>query len=349
MPIHSKNISNISEFPKQIGFSACKGGKFDEIFKEFIEKGEISIAITNAMSNALGDHMIGMKALKNFREELSKYIPNDKIIINLFQLSPDRLRPITQQWEGVWQQIFIMPSKLNILVAHDAMIDFGGLLTYENFGNQSLMDFFEDAFSTKGLKISPERRRMSYTPDQSSKEKINSLMKIVRRKANGRKIVLYHHLSTTPIRSIPNSLAKIHVEEIINKSDFFVVSALGIDFENDRFLNLNNYSKGIDEFASIISECDGVITVDTLALHLSDVFSKPTVAIFSGIDPEKRCSDYPFVKSISLEKEGGLLKGQHKIEFHLPCALEKIEHSKKLFKSLNIEEVISKLKNLGLE
>lgn len=84
-PIIAKDIERIPGFPEQLGFSK---EAFKKTFEKYIEKGEISIAITNAMSNAIGDHMIGMTALRNFREELSKYIPNEKITINLFQLSP---------------------------------------------------------------------------------------------------------------------------------------------------------------------------------------------------------------------------------------------------------------------
>ena len=82
------------------------------------------------MSNAIGDHMIGMIALRNFREELSKHIPDDKITINLFQLSPYKLRQITEQWKGVWQNVFIMPSSLDVLLSHDVLFDLGGFLLY---------------------------------------------------------------------------------------------------------------------------------------------------------------------------------------------------------------------------
>ena len=179
-------------------------------------------------------------------------------------------------------------------------------------------------------------------------------MNIVRKKSNpvdisGRSpdnpILLYHNLSTTPLRSIPNSLAKKHIEEILENSNFFVVSATGLNFEHERFLNLNQYSSDLDDFASIVSEVDAVITVDTCAYHLADAFSTPTVAIFSTIDPSKRCENYPFVKGVLLE-ENGILKDCHKVEVHDPDASEKIEHSKKLFGSLDIKSILQDLAEL---
>ena len=350
-PILAKDIERIPNFPERLGFSKKP---FEETFKKYIEEGEISIAITNAMSNAIGDHMIGMIALRNFREELSKHIPDDKITINLFQLSPYKLRQITEQWKGVWQNVFIMPSSLDVLLSHDVLFDLGGFLLYESFDKQPLMSFFEEVLSIKSLNIDKDKKRIIYKPNDQSKKKIRSLMNIVRKKSNpvdesGRSpdnpILLYHNLSTTPLRSIPNSLAKKHIEEILENSNFFVVSATGLDFEHERFLNLNQYSSDLDDFASIISEVDAAITVDPCAYHLADAFSTPTVAIFSTIDPSKRCENYPFVKGVLLE-ENGILKDCHKVEVHDPDASEKIEHSKNLFKSLKIQDVLNDLSEL---
>lgn len=350
-PIPIKDIQRIPNFPEQVGFSKKP---FEKTFEKYIKKGKISIAITNAMSNAMGDHMIGMIALKNFREELAKHIPDENITINLFQLSPYKLKNITQQWEGLWQQIFILPSSLNVLLSHDALFDLGGLLLHENFDNQSLMSFFEEALSIKCLNIEKNRKRITYNPSKDSKQKIKALMNLVRKKANpvdsegcspDNPILLYHNLSTTPLRSIPNSLAKKHILEILENSNFFVVSATGLDFEHERFLNLNKHSEDLDDFASIISEMDGIITVDTSTYHLADAFSVPTVAIFSTIDPSKRCEDYPFVKGILLE-ESGILKDCHKVEVHDPDIKEKLEHSKKLFESLDIKNVLQDLSEL---
>lgn len=337
-------ISKHKSFPKHIGFD--ESFNLQALLEPYKGKNQVKIAFVNAMSNALGDHLIGMKAFDYWQEKVREYLSGSDVSITLFQLNPMRLAPITKQWHPKFQQIYMMPNRVQRLVEHDLYIDLGSLLLRENFGNQPMIDFFFEALSIDPKTVPNDKKRISYSlpENQQLTDSMNQIFKTIR--STGRPVLLFHHKSTSAVRQMSDERARVIVKNIIDNSDYFVISACGLEFTDKRFLDLSRFSNSTDAFASIISRCDGIITVDTSTYHFADAFNKPTVVLFTTIEPEYRIKYYPYTRGIMLEEKGGSLYGRHKSSKKQELAEKENQTVDKMFASLDINKVLSELKSI---
>ena len=327
------------QFPLHIGFYKSWEEMISAVRNKYPGKTKFSLAILNAMSNAIGDHLIGMQAFDVYQERLRKELGD--VDISLFQLNPYRVSPITKQWHGKYQHLYMLPNRLERLMQHDLFVDLGTLLLRDNFGNQPMVDFFLEALSIDASSVPGERKRIKYQADSSSLEQLTPIMKTIR--SRGKPVLLFHRTSTSPIRMMSPARARQMIGEIIKSSDYFVVTADQLEYQNKYFMDLSRYSQNLEQFAAIISQVDAVITVDTSTYHLADAFSTPTVALFTTINPEYRVKYYPFVESIMLEEENGPLYGHHKASQDERTAKEEFAYVENKWASLNVSDVLHKL------
>ena len=331
-----KSITDHDQYPKDVGFKS----NLEEAYGQFEGKEKVSVAIMNAMSNAYGDHLIGCNALSVFRKRLKEKYPNTEFIFNLFQLNPLRHAPITKQWGDCFNTAGTMPVKLNLFFSHDAYIDLGGLILFEKFNTMPMTDFFLHALSIDPETVHDEDKRIKYELDPKSQYIMKILDEHIRKRANGRPVLFFHSKATTPIRSMPEKKAKRLVKGIIDKSDYFVISASGLKMKNSRHMDVSNFSHSFDDFAAIISNSDAVVTVDTSTVHLAECFQKPTVSYFTCVDPKYRTKYYPLNKSIMIEKEGGMIHGKHKFDPNSEKGKEAEKYSCKLWDRVTADKVI---------
>jgi hypothetical protein len=323
--------------PPDIGF----GKLTDEHIKQFRKRQQIRVAIINGMSNAVGDYLIGMQAFLYWHEMISRKIKPCKLSASFYQISPHRLMNITQQWTDKIGQIYLLPSPLSTLMEHDAYIDLAGLVTLANFATSPMIDFFFSSLSIDPDTVPAEKKRNKYIIPLENKRIINEIFQIIR--LRHKKILLFHPSATSELRSINIPKAREIVRQILQKTDFFVVSAVGIDYQHKRFLDLSPHSATVDDFAAIISNVDNIITVDTATYHIADAFSIPTVALFTSIKPEYRIKYYPYCAGIMLEKEDGFIFGKHKLAKEKKLRDEQLAYVDDLWSHLDVDFVLSQL------
>jgi len=336
--VDSNMISGLSGFPKNIGFQTLKG------LEQFKGQSEIKIAIVNAMSNSIGDHLIGMRAFDYWHKKVSEMFPETKITISFFQLNPHNLADITKQRSEKIDHLYMLPSSTSKLMENDAFIDLGTLLLKEGFNTEHMIDFFLKSLSIDHTTVPIEEKRMKYTISEDPINQIKEMMKSI--KSEGRPILLFHHTSTTPIRSIDELNATRIVNEIIEKSEYFVVSTSDLNFQNNRFENIRHHSLSFDHFAAIISQADGMITVDTCTYHVADAFSIPTLVLFSSIDPDLRSKYYPYVTPIMVESKDGMLYGKHKAATDKDELKKELDYLSSLWDKIDVTELLKKLKDV---
>lgn len=338
--IEPPQIVDHDKFPMHIGFFKQWEKMIADIKDRFPGNNPLKLAISNAMSNAIGDHLIGMSAFDYYREKLIKDLGRD-LDISFYQLNPYRVSPITKQWHGKYQHIYMLPNRLARFVDNDIFVDLGTLLLRDNFGNQPMIDFFLEALSIDPDTVPNEAKRMKYKTDPEIDAKLDKTFRII--KSKGRPILLFHRSSTSPIRYMSDARARQMISDIIKKSDYFVVSADRLEYQNQRFMDLSHLSPDLDHFAGIISKVDGVVTVDTSTYHFSDAFSKPTVVLFTTINPDFRIRYHPYARSIMLEKEGGRLYGRHKASKDEAEAKQEIAYADKMWDRISASDVLKAL------
>lgn len=333
VPIDQSFISSVEGFPTHIGFD-----NLELQLRKFKGKQEVKIAILNGMSNAIGDHLIGMQAFDHWYKTVTELLPESKIIISFFQLTPQKLAPITRQWADKIDHLYVLPSNTHRLMDQDAFVDLGGLLARDGFNTEHMFDFYLKALSLDPKRFDDSTKRIKYQLPEQPLKQIQQVMDAIRSK--GRPILLFHHTSTTAFRQMDKERSKKFVAEIIEKSEYLVVSADGLDYQNERFIDISRFSISLDHFASIISEVDAIITVDTLTYHLADAFNTPTVVLFTSVDPNLRAKYYPHVEGIMYEEKDGPLYGLHNKHF---ITEEDLKHLDQLWDKLDVDEILQKL------
>jgi len=204
-----------------------------------------------------------------------------------------------------------------------------------------MIDFFFEALSLDPKTVPDEVKRNQFNVVPEARAATDQIFNVIRSK--GRPILLFHRSSTSPIRHLTDARARQMIREIIDKTDYFVISADGLELQNPRFMDLGRFSTTLDNFASIISRSDALITVDTSTYHLADAFSIPTVVLFTTINPEYRTKYYPFAEHIMLEEEGGKMYGRHKCSQDKEEAKKEIAYIESKWDGLKIDTILEKL------
>lgn len=334
------SIVNIDGFPKDIGFS-----NLEEKLEQFKGKKEVKISILNAMSNAFGDHLIGMTAFNYWHDKVCEILKDSKITISFFQLNPNVLSPITKQFADKVDCLYFLPNNLTKLLEQDAYIDLGTLLLKDSFYTENMVDFFFKALSVEPNSVPQECKRIKYSIPEECLQKTSEYLNKIK---SSNKIVLFHHESSSALRSINLEKAQSVVIEILEKkSDWIIVSALDLNVKHDRFVNIKQASSSIDEFSSIIALVDGIITVDTCTYHIADSFNVPTVVLFTTIDPDLRIRYYPYVKAIMYEDKDGKIFGKHKSSPEEAECKKELDYLEKLWEKIDVDAIIQKLDSIS--
>ena len=321
--------------PEHIGFQ-----RLESVVEKYRGKDTFKLAILNAMSNAIGDHLIGMQAFDYFYDKLQALLPETRLEISFYQINPYRLGSITKQWQDKYSHIYMLPNKASQLASNDAFIDLGSLILRESFDTQPMIDFFLEALSIDPQEVPPERKRMKFQAQKQ--EQIELAFNNIR--LQGRPVLLFHHTSTSGVRQMTEPRARKFLTDILEHSDYFVVSADHLDFSHKRFRNLNYLSRSsVDNFASVVSHVDAVISVDTVTYHLADAFDIPTVVLFTTIEPDRRIKYYPRTAAIMLEDKNGRLYGKHKDSANPDKAKLDIEYLDDKWSQLEVQQVLQLL------
>ncbi len=253
---------------------------------------KIRVAIINGMGGGIGDNIVGMSALNIFYDRLMRHF--EEVEIGIFTLRP-RAIPILKQ-ETIVNEIYLMPSPTELLFSYDAYIDLSRMTGWPIF-KQEMVDFYLQAMSIDPKSVAPEQKRCFVKLNERVKQEIDIYLKAL--KASKRKLLLFHPFSSAPIRSIPKEIIPQILENLIQQTDYLIISVHRLEFSHPRLVCLDHLSRfGFDYYTYIISQMDAIITVDTATYHIGDAFSIPTVVLFTSIPPEHRISYYPFVEGI---------------------------------------------------
>lgn len=328
-------LKTFVKLPVSIGF-----GCLEENLKVFQGRSDFKLAIFNAMSKATGDHLIGMQAFNYFQDQLRRTLGDTRVEIDFYQSNPFNVAPITRQWRSKFDKVMALPNTVSQLREYDAFIDLGDLLMRDSFGIQPMIDFFYEAFSLDASTIPLENKRMKYGLSNDLKDRMACKMREV---SGGKPVLLFHHTATTPIREMPDVHARRIISDIIDKSVFHVVTARPLEFQHERFTDISSESKTLDDFAAIIANAHALVSVDTVAYHLADAFSVPSVVIFTSINPDLRIRYYPYAQSIMLEEESGMLYGLHKASEDKAVYQDQIAYVESLWSKLTADEILTKL------
>ena len=286
----------------------------------------------------MGDNLIGMSALRILRRRLEEEFP---VEIQLFQVDPDEVDPICRRGDTV-DAVFQLPITLDQFLELDAYVDLCS--KFGTVNRLPFVDWYLAAFSILPESVSDAEKRNQFIVDKEVNAEIQERISHLRDR--GRPLLQFHHRADVKLRSMPEKLAIEWVQQLVDDTEFLVVSALPLPFQHDRFVDLSSHSRSLDHFAAIISNVDAMISVDTLSYHLADVFEVPTVALLTTIDPDLRTRYYPYVEGKLISERDGLLFGLNTSTGDREQKRSQVEVVKRYWREVDFNEVLEMLERV---
>lgn len=295
-------------------------------------KKTINIVIVNGLGTAFGDNIAGLGALQRLTNLLS---PN-KINFYLMQTMNARSKPIFMRSKNVILKNNCMP--INGFFKMDLIINLTGMLGFPEFNALPLAQF-----QSKMLSISKLIPKSSlHTKLHLGKNKSNAISFYLKQFFdNDRPIILMHPQASSPLRTMPEAKAVSITNQLI-KSGFNVVCALEnkIKLDSPNFTSVSKFSKSIDDLKHVIAACDGVISVGTVAYHISAALSKPTLLLPTVKADIESAKILPEVLTWLPKKNEELIFDKHKSRLE-----EDLNVAKKIWNNVNATNLVNSFKN----
>ncbi|MGB9674913.1 MAG: glycosyltransferase family 9 protein, partial [Nanopusillaceae archaeon] len=290
------------------------------------------ILILNGFISGIGDNLVGMAALKVFDKI---YRPKFKSIsYDIYNENYMRIKDTLQRYNYI-SNYLDFPQDATNLNSYDAILDLDDIHAWYEFQTMPMVDCFLYVMGIDPSQVDPEDKRIVFDTNDNAKREIKLIFDGIRFKSK-KPIILFQYESSSKIRGIFNKEILIDIiNKLIKRSGYNIVILNDLDYDHFRLLKMKKFSPNLDYFAEIINNVDGVICTDTSAYHLADSYSKPTIALFTSINPNLRVKYYPTVEPIYLPgSDNNRLFGKFD-----SLDKEDLAYVDSLWKSLDIDEI----------
>lgn len=300
---------------------------------------ELRIAVVNGVGGGIGDTIMGLPALREARRVLAAEGCHVHLEMLVSEATYDRVREIYEAVDFI-DGARTLPISLRDLCGYDAFFDTGGLAHRSDFSTMPMVDFFFKLFGIDHRKVPPGRKRIRLKlPRQVDPVLKRRLLEL---KARGKRLLLFHPLASTPLRSVPQSEAPRLLQALIDDGRYQVIVMAPVRCDDDRVIDLTACSGTRAGLVYLVSQMDAILTVDTSVYHLADCFDVPSIVWFTSIDPELRLKYYPYARGI-------LLPGARELPTfskNTPKAGDDLEPVFRLWKRLDVRECLEQLDEL---
>lgn len=270
------------------------------------------IALLNPFGFALGDTIVALSTIREFQRRLEQRV--GAIQLDVLQ-HPDNVETEELYLQsGLVRAVYHLPVPLSFLAQYDAYVDFSSDIVSRR------LCWVDDMLEMLGIdhtSVPAQRKRNSLTIQPSA---VGSLAaRIARLRSRASPIVLFHGSASEGIRSMPESLMRTFLEEILERTDWIVVSVHPVPVRHSRVLDWSSLSTSFQRFAYVISQMDAFLCVDTCVYHVADAFDVPGVVLFTTVPPHLRTPRYPGVHGILLGGETNKLAGPQRAQVDEPA------------------------------
>lgn len=302
----------------------------------------VRIAIFNGLGAGIGDTLMGLAALSKACDLIAKIAePIFEVVYSRDQFF--RLAHIYQHTPLV-NKVHVAPLTLEQLVEFDAIFDTGGMANRQDFDKMVTVDFFLKYLGLNPIEI-PDEEKRSTLIHLAPENELSKCIEEIRKRNPEKKLILFHPLASTPLRTIPVKYVEGIVRYLGGVKEFTLVAVVPLPGKDLPIANLSSQCKTFKDLCFIVSQMDGIFTVDTSIYHIAACFDIPTVVWFTSINPELRVKYYPTVTGI-------LLDGARQMSFYNKHILGKNDNYanvEKLWGDLDLDRTVRDLKSLCAE
>lgn len=242
-------------------------------------------AVVNGFGGALGDCTIGITAFREVLQCLQRHFPSLSCDILFGPGISAATVDILGHEPGVEQVLFEVPTAAEF-ARYDGYFDFSNLTSRPGFSEMPIVDWVLWWCGLAPQDVPAQHKRNRGPIRQDAWQAVQALL----REANGTK-VLFNPKASVPLRSMPEDVALQFAKRLLALDpQITLVIDQPLPLKHQRLVDLSGKITTPEMFKALVGQVDGVITVDTFAIHQADISSTPCVTLFSSIAP----TAYPY-------------------------------------------------------
>lgn len=302
---------------------------------------DVNILIINGFVSGIGDNLIGLRALEIFHDKYKDKF--NSIRYEIYNENWMRVKDTIVRY-GLVSNILDFPQPASSLAMYDAMIDLDNVHMWQEFATMPMIDCFLLILGIDPSSVDRKDKKLSIPINKFYLDDLAPVFDGIRFK-NNKPLLLFQYESSAKIRGITDkSIVSSIIKKLINSSDFNIVILSDLDISSYKLYKMKPFSKTLDHYFTIIKNVDYVLTTDTSAYHIADAFNKPTVALFTSINPKLRTSYYDYVTPIYLPgTDNNPIFG-----YFDSNRQEHLDYVNKLWKSIKVDEIIKIFKEFKI-
>lgn len=244
------------------------------------------IAIVNGFGGNLGDSTVGATALRVVMQHLRQHLPSVGCDALFGVVLGGSASAHILQCEAGMERAVFQTMTAPEFAQYDAYFDFDQLLSLPLFGQLPTVDWLLWWCGLAPDAVPAAHKRNRGHIRQDAWQAVQALL----RHRPGKK-VLFNPKASVPLRSMPEDVALQFVKRLLALDpQITLVIDQPLPLKHQRLVDLSGKITTPEMFKALVGQMDGVITVDTFAIHQADISSTPCVTLFSSIAP----TAYPY-------------------------------------------------------
>ncbi len=248
-------------------------------------KRHFRIAVVAAFGTNLGDCLIGMTAIRFVAETLRRSLPGFLLDMLLCTSgNPANLDILGHEpWVG---ELHVVGPSVTDFARYDAYFDFTGLIGLPRITEMPIVEWFLWWSGLDPATVPADRKRNILNISWGAWREVAELLRGITGKR-----VLFNPRASVPLRSFPDDQVVGFVQKLLDRdADLQLVVDRPLKLKHPRLFDLSEKINSPQKFQALVAQVDGLITVDTFAIHVADAANVPTVGLFASIPPDA----YPF-------------------------------------------------------
>lgn len=248
-------------------------------------KHHFRIAIVNGFGTNLGDSTIGITAFRVVLQHLRRHFPSLSCDV-LFGPGASIATADILSHEPEVEQVLFHPLAVTEFAQYDGYFDFTDLTNQPGFSEMPMVDWVLWWCGLSPQEVPAEHKRNRGHIREDAWQAVQALL----RHRLGQK-VLFNPKASVPLRSMPEDVALQFAKRLLALDpQITLVIDQPLPLKHQRLVDLSGKITTPEMFKALVGQVDGVITVDTFAIHQADISSTPCVTLFSSIAP----TAYPY-------------------------------------------------------
>lgn len=242
-------------------------------------------AIVNGFGTNLGDSTVGITAFRVVLQYLRERLPSFSCDALLCPGASAAVADILGHEPEVERVLFH-----NLTVAefaqYDAYFDFTNLINLPRYNELPTVDWMLWWCGLAPDAVPAEHKRNRGHILEDAWQAVQALLRY-----RPGQTVLFNPKASVPLRSMPEDVALQFAQRLLALDpQITLVIDQPLPLKHQRLVDLSGKITTPEMFKALVGQVDGVITVDTFAIHQADISSTPCVTLFSSIAP----TAYPY-------------------------------------------------------